>query len=387
MAVFIVILFWFSVALVAYVYIGYPLLISLGSGFVPPPNKHGEYLPRLTLIIPARNEEQWIRHKLENTLELDYPKHLLEIIVASDGSTDQTVAIASGFQSEGVAVAVFVERQGKQEMLNILATRSTAEILVMTDTHVLLERASIRNLVRHFADAKIGCVTGQRLCILQPGVPQGAGEGMYWRYESWIKRSESRMHSCLGAHGQLYAVRRSVFPHVERVGEDFYIPMKIIAATGMRVLFEPGAIAHTPAAANLQIEFERKTRAHVSFLMTLPMLPELLVPWRNPVWWQYISHHLLRMTVPIALGGILVSSFLLAARGDLYWWAAASQLVFYLLSVIGFMLAFRDIRINIFYIPFYFVLANASLARALLRWPRKKYDYAWNRTERIPVSG
>ena len=384
---FSVILFWLSVALIGYVYIGYPLLISLWSRFFAPRKQYLDYLPRLTLIIPARNEEQWIRHKLENTLELDYPRELIQIIVASDGSTDQTVAVASGFEHRGIIVAEFIERQGKQEMLNILAARSTAEILVMTDTHVLLERESVRNLVRHFADNQVGCVTGQRLCILQPGVPQGAGEGIYWRYESWIKKNESRVHSCLGAHGQLYAVRRSVFPHVERVGEDFYIPMKIIAATGMRVIFEPTAIAHTPAAADLRIEFERKTRAHVSFLLTLPILPELLMPWRNPVWWQYVSHHLLRMTVPIALAGTFISSLLLAARGNVYWWAAGAQLVFYLLSVVGFILALRDIRINLFYIPFYFSLANASLARALLRWPRKKYDYAWNRTERVPVSG
>jgi cellulose synthase/poly-beta-1,6-N-acetylglucosamine synthase-like glycosyltransferase len=380
-----VIAFWVSLALTLYVYLGYPVLVALLAQFCRPTPSEPDYLPRLTLIIPARNEEQWIRHKLENTLELDYPRELLQIIVASDGSTDRTVAIASRFESQGVEVAAFIDRHGKQDMLNRLAPRSTAEILVMTDTHVLLERESIRNLVRHFADPEVGCVTGRRLCIVQAGVPQGDGEGLYWRYESWIKRNESRVHSCLGAHGQLYAVRRAVFPQVARVGEDFYIPMKIISATGMRVLFEPEAISHTPAAANLGIEFERKTRAHVSFLLTLPMLPELLLPWRNPVWWQFISHHLLRMAMPLALGGMLVSSSLLARRGNGYTWATCIQLAFYVMSAIGWFLAQRDIRIKIFYIPFYFVLANASLARALLRWPRRKYDYAWNRTERVPI--
>jgi cellulose synthase/poly-beta-1,6-N-acetylglucosamine synthase-like glycosyltransferase len=357
------------------------------SHFCSRPELSDGHQPLVTLIIPARNEEQWIRHKIENTLALDYPRSLLCIVIASDGSTDRTVAIAREFETQGVELAAFSERRGKQEMLNLLAAQTSSEVLVMTDTHVLLETESLRNLVRHFADPKVACVTGQRLCILQAGVPQGQGEGVYWRYESWIKRSESRVHSCLGAHGQLYAVRRSLFPHVEKVGEDFYIPMKIVAATGMRVIFEPRAIAHTPAAANLKIEFERKTRAHVSFLLTLPLLPKLLLPWRNPVWWQYVSHHVLRMAVPLALAGALATSFVLAPHSHWYAAAAAAQSLFYAMSAVGLWLALHDIRVRLFYIPFYFVFANAAIANALLRWPRRKYEYAWNRTERIPVSG
>ena len=318
------------------------------------------------------------RQKIKNTLALDYPRSRMRIVVASDGSTDRTVAIAREFESQGVEAAAFPERRGKQEMLNILAAKASSEILVMTDAQVLLESESVRNLVRHFADPTVGCVAGQRMCILQAGVPQGQGEGVYWRYESWIKRSETRVHSCLGAHGQLYAVRRSVFPQVEKVGEDFYIPMKIIAATGLRVIFEPHAIAHTPAAANLTIEFERKTRAHVSFLLTLPLLPELLIPWQNPVWWQYVSHHVLRMAVPVAMAGMLASSLFLAPPNHWYAIAVVIQGMFYAMSAAGLWLATRDIRVKLFYIPFYFVFANAAIARALWRWPRRKYDYAWN---------
>jgi cellulose synthase/poly-beta-1,6-N-acetylglucosamine synthase-like glycosyltransferase len=377
--------FWISLLLTLYVYIAYPLLVAFLARFSRHTSAEQDFIPHLTLIIPARNEEQWIRHKIENTLALDYPRALLRVLVASDGSTDGTVPIARAFESQGVEVAAFLERQGKQEMLNVLVAQASSEILVMTDTHVLLEPDSLRYLVRHFADPEVGCVTGQRMCILQSGVPQGQGEGVYWRYESWIKQSESRVHSCLGAHGQLYAVRRSVFPRVEKVGEDFYIPMKIIAATGLRVILEPRAIAHTPAAANLTIEFERKTRAHVSFLLTLPLLPELLLPWRNPVWWQYVSHHVLRMAVPLAMVGTLASSIFLAPHSRGFVFAAAAQVMFYAMSAVGFGLALRDIRIKLFYIPFYFVFANVAIARALLRWPARKYDYAWNRTERIPV--
>jgi poly-beta-1,6-N-acetyl-D-glucosamine synthase len=371
---------------VVYTYAGYPLLLATVASLLPRRRRDQGFLPSLTLIIPAHDEELWIRQKLENAMCLDYPRELLQIIVASDGSTDRTVEIAREFEARGVEVVAFAERYGKQDMLNALAPRVNGEVLVMTDTHVLLQADSIRWLVSHFADPRVACVTGRRLCIEQKGVPQGAGESLYWRYESWIKQNESRLHSCMGANGQLYAVRRAAFPHVEKVGEDFYIPMKIIADTGLRVLYEPRAVCTTPAAAHLTTEFERKTRAHVSFLLTLPLVAELLLPWKSRVWWQFVSHHVMRMVVPLALVGMLVASIYLAPADRFYVFALIAQLIFYVLAAGGFFLARRDVRWKIFYVPFYFTFANLAVMRALLRWPRGKYDYAWKRTERLPIS-
>jgi len=382
-------IFWLSVAVVVYTYVGYPIFIAILARIRGRRSREttAAFLPFVTLIIPAHNEERWIRHKIENTLELDYPRDLLQIVIASDGSSDRTVDIAREFESRNVAVAVFEERHGKQEMLNLMVPKSVGDIVVMTDTNVLLRPDSVRLLVRSFADREVGCVTGRKLCIEQKGVPQGAGENLYWRYESWIKQNESCLHSCLGAHGQLFAVRRSVFPPVKKVGEDFYIPMKLVASTGLRVIYEPEAIAYTPAAANLAIEFERKTRAHVSFLLTLSLLPVLMFPFKTPVWWQYVSHHVLRMIVPPALIAMFVSLATLARSGRFYFALFVAQVIFYALAAIGFALARRDIRIKLFYVPFYFTFANAAVALALLRWPRRKYDYAWKRTERIPIAG
>ena len=379
-------IFWISVMVAVYAYAGYPLLISLAALFRTVRKSLVDYMPLVTVIIPAHNEENWIRQKIENTLALDYPRELIRIVVASDGSSDRTVAIAREFDMRGVEVAAFAERRGKQDMLNALAPSAWGEIVVMTDTNVLLQADSVRMLVRNFSDPQVGCVTGRRLCIEQRGVPQGAGENLYWRYESWIKTNESRLHSCLGAHGQLFAVRRSAFPRVAKVGEDFYIPMKLLASTRLRVIYEPEAIAYTPAAANLGVEFERKTRAHVSFLLTLSLLPELLLPLKTPIWWQYISHHVLRMIVPLALIATLGTSAWLAASSRFYLAVLFAQAIFYALAAIGFVLARRDVRIKLFYFPFYFAFANAALALALLRWPRRKYDYAWKRTERVPIS-
>jgi cellulose synthase/poly-beta-1,6-N-acetylglucosamine synthase-like glycosyltransferase len=380
-------LFWASAGLVVYVYFGYPVLVDLLSrwrGVSRDPFKALPQLPSVTVLIPAHNEERWIRRKIENTLDLDYPKGQMEIVVASDGSDDATAVIAGEFANRGVRVVAFPTRLGKQEMLNRLVPKATGEIIVATDTNALLAQDALRKLLRHFSNPAVGGATGRRVCIIQKRSAPSEGEGLYWRYDSWIRESESRVHSCLGAHGQLYAIRKAVFPHVEKVGEDFYIPMKVIASTGQRIVYEPDAVAAIPAAANLSIEFERKARGGVAFLLTLPMMGELLVPWRSPVWWQFISHKVLRMFVPPALLLMLVCSAALAPASRFYLAICLAQVVFFLLAAGGAILAKYGRRPKLFYVPFYFTFANAAFGLGWLRWPRRKYDHAWQRTERLP---
>jgi len=385
------IFFWVATALVVYTYAGYPVVLAMlarrrPAGVRPANGTHRGVLdlPSATLIIPACNEERWIARKIENALALDYARERLEIIVASDGSTDRTAEIARAYEPCGVSVVAFPFRHGKQDMLNRLAPDARGEIVVMTDTNALLSADALREIVRPFADAQVGCAIGRRVCIVQQRSVPSVAESLYWRYESWIKRAESRLHSCLGATGQLYAVRRSVFPHVERVGEDFYIPMKILASTGLRIAYAPEAVAAIPAAATLEIEFERKTRAHVAFLLSLPLLKELLVPGRSRVWWQFFSHHVLRMLVPPAMLAALVCSVVLAGESPLYAIALLAQALFCGLALAGWGFAELGHRPKIFYFPFYFAFVQLALTQAWLRWPRRKYDYAWQRTERLP---
>jgi poly-beta-1,6-N-acetyl-D-glucosamine synthase len=382
------ILFAAAAALVFYTYAGYPMVLALHprrtrktmDGADAPSAK----LPRVTLVIPACNEERWIARKIENTLALEYPAAQLEIVVASDGSTDATAEIARGYEARGISTVAFPSRLGKQEMLNRLVPDARGEIIVMTDANAILEPDSLRALVRPFADPRVGCAIGRRVCIVQERSVPSVAESFYWRYESWIKQAESRWHSCLAATGQLYAVRRGVFPHVERVGEDFYIPMKVLASTGLHIAYVPEAVAAIPAAANLSIEFERKTRAHVAFLISLPMLKALLAPGRTPVWWQFISHHVLRMLVPPAMLAALACSIVLAGASSFYLLAMLVQCLFYLLAIAGWFFAVRGLRPKIFYFPFYFVFVQLALGQSWLRWPRGKYEYAWQRTERLP---
>jgi poly-beta-1,6-N-acetyl-D-glucosamine synthase len=378
------ILFWVAIALVFYTYAGYPLVLALGA-FRKQEEKSecDTVLPAVTLIIPARNEERWIARKIENTLALTYPRDHLEIVVASDGSTDRTVEIARRYEPRGVTVAAFSERLGKQDMLNRLVPGASGEIVVNTDANALLAKDAIEQLVRPFADPSVGCAIGRRICILQQRSVASLAESFYWRYESWIKQAESRWYSCLAPTGQLYAVRRSVFPHVERVGEDFYIPMKILASTGKRSVYVPAAVAAIPAAANLSIEFERKTRVHVFLLIALPMIKDLLIPGRTPVWWQFISHHIFRMLVPPAMLAAFLVSFALAPASPFYFFATLAQILFYGLAFVGWIVATIGRRPKIFYLPFYFVFVQLALAQAWIRWPRRKADYAWQRTERL----
>jgi poly-beta-1,6-N-acetyl-D-glucosamine synthase len=379
--------FWLSILLIFYTYAGYPLVLAFRPRRHKVPravNIPDLELPSVSLIIPACNEERWIARKIDNALALDYPSALLEIIVASDGSADATAEIARAYEPRGVRTEAFLARLGKQEMLNRIVPEVSGKIVAMTDANALLEPGSLRALVAPFADPSIGAAIGRRVCIVQQRSVPSLAESVYWRYESWIKRAESRWHSCLAATGQFYAVRRSVFPHVERVGEDFYIPMKVLASGGGRVAYVPEAVAAIPAAASLSIEFERKTRAHVAFLLSLPLLKDLCIPGRTPVWWQFLSHHALRMLVPPAMIAALLSSPSLAATSPFYFFATAAQVLFYVFALAGWLLAESGRRPKLFYFPFYFVFVQFALAEAWWRWPRKQYDFAWQRSERLP---
>jgi len=380
--------FWLSLALVLYVYVGYPVLIYLLSRLRPhpaPPAGEPAELPRVTVIIPAYNEECWIRRKIENTLALDYPRNRLEILVASDGSTDATVAITGEFQSQGAEVRHFPERKGKTALLNRVVPQARGEIVLLTDANALLAADALRLLVEHFQDQQVACATGLRLCSPTPSFAT-EGEGLYWRYESWIKQSESRLHSCLGAQGQILALRRAAFPPIPAIGDDFFIPMKIIIATGARVVLEPRAKAWIPAAATLGQEFERKVRSHVSLLCDLPYLKAGLNPMTSAIWWQFLSHHLLRLFVPLGMIAALVFSSFLWSEGLLYQVALAGQGVFYAAALVGFSLERRALRGRVFYLPFYFCFANAAVLLAWRRWWQRKAQFAWERTERIPPS-
>jgi poly-beta-1,6-N-acetyl-D-glucosamine synthase len=378
-------LLWISLTLVFYVYAIYPLLIAaaaMGRRRISAPEIPEGELPRIAVTIPASNEERWIARKIENTLALDYPHEKLRVIVASDGSTDRTSEIAQQYARRGVELIEFPSRIGKQEVLNRAIPQIAEEIVILTDANALLDPLAAQRLVRHFADPRIGCVAGRRVCAVQDRSAPSLGESIYWRYESWIKSSESRVHSATCADGQIYAVRRAAVARVEKGGEDFLIPMTMVSR-GYRFVFEPEAVALVPAAAGLESEFHRKIRSHACFLLNAWLLRRLLVPGRSPVWWQLLSHHVLRMTVPPAMACALFTSVMLAESSHFYAALFVAQGLFYGLAAVGYFLAQHGCRPKIFYIPFYFTFAQFALGVAWWRWARGRHDFAWQRTERL----
>jgi cellulose synthase/poly-beta-1,6-N-acetylglucosamine synthase-like glycosyltransferase len=380
------VLFWGSVLLVLHVYVGYPLGIYAwsklhGAGPRTPDAAVGE-LPSVTVLIPAHNEERWIARKLENTLCLQYPYTRLQILVASDGCTDHTVDIARQYAPWGVEVNHCTERGGKTAMLNRVVPTARGEIILLTDCNALLPPDTIQLLALHFQDPSVGCVTGEKVCV-RTASSASQGEGLYWHYEAWIKNSESQMGSCLGSNGQVMAVRKSLFPHIPVIGDDFYVPMKILISTGAQVRFEPRAKASIPAAANLGLELERKVRSHVSLLRDLPYLKAGLNPIKSRIWWSFLSHHVLRLFVPFALLTALASSAYMSSAMGIYGLSTMIQAIFYFAAIMGYIFARWGIHLRIFYLPFYFVLANLAVLLAWARWARGKHQHAWQRTERI----
>lgn len=382
------ILFWFFVAVVMYAYVGYPILIaciSRGKRRCAADKSEAD-LPQLTIIIPAHNEERWIGRKVENVLELDYPRDRVQVLVVSDGSTDGTVEMAQRHASKQLQVLHFQERAGKTAALNRAIPWARGDILVFTDANALLDHDALKWLIPHFANPEVGGVAGNRTC-LPSGSPSTEGEGMYWRYEAWIKSSESRFHSCLGAYGQVFAVRRRLYPYVPAVSDDFSIPMKIVIDTGSRIIFEPHVLARIPAAMTLRQEWERKIRSHVAVLYDIAHLKRGLIPLHSPIWWQFWSHHVLRLLVPLAMIAALMVSPWLWAGGKIFRAVVSLEGLFYLAAAIGMILVLSRVPKNRFYACFYFVFANAAIIVSWARWLARRDAYTWRRTERVLPAG
>lgn len=382
--------FWSTVLLVFHVYVGYPLGIYLRARFSPgkaetPEPKGGDSeLPTVTVVVPAHNEERWIVRKVDNILGLNYPRKLLQVVIASDGCTDNTVALAERYADRGVEVNHISERTGKMATLNRVVPAARGEIIVITDANAVLSPDAFRWLMPHFQDPRVGCVTGVKLCMPTES-SASEGEGLYLRYESWIKQSESDLGSCLGSNGQLMAVRKSLFPLIPADSDDFYVPMKLLIDEGAQVRFEPRAKAWIPAAAYLGQEMRRKARTHVALFRNLPYLKKGLNPVHSPIWWRFLSHHVLRVFVPWALLIALLVSPLLWHAGIVDQLASRAQLAFYAAAVVGFVLDRLGIRVSAFYVPFYFTAANIALLLAWGQWMRMRdnpQDH-WQRTERV----
>lgn len=372
-------LFWTAAFFVAYVYVGYPAGLAVWAylrrrtgGRRPTRVNAFSFTPGVSIIIAARNEADRLPARIRNLLSLDYPAAKRQIIVVSDGSTDNTEAAVAPFDVDFVALPAC----GKAAALNAGVARARHDVLVFADARQAFSRGALRALVSPLADSIVGGITGELVlgCEGSKGRRTGAerrgrrvralkrdqraserrrhlsstvgdGVGLYWRYEKWLRRLESDVWSMLGATGAIYALRRSLWRPLPdgTILDDVLAPMRAVLA-GRRVLFSEAAQAYDHTPADSLAETRRKVRTLAGNVQILALEPRLLVPFVNPVWLQYFSHKVGRLLVPYALIALMASSIALATRHPFYTGVLAMQCAFYLLGGYGAWLEWRASR-------------------------------------------
>ena len=319
------VLFWSCVAVVAFTYAGYPACIWLRARIAPRPVAEGvmEPLPLVSVVMPVHDGEAMVAAKLHNLLALDYPAERIEVLVACDGCGDATASVARGIGDPRVRVLEFPQRRGKASCLNDAVAVARGEVLLMVDVRQRVEPAALRALVGYLADPAMGAVGGQ-LRFEDPATGFAASVDAYWRYESAIRLAEARSGSVVGVSGALYAMRRSLFRPLPAatVLDDVLVPMQVAAAGG-RVGWQPAAVAWDRASDSPSRERVRKVRTLAGNLQLVQLAPWLLDPRRNPLWFRFIGHKLLRLVAPWALLAMVVAAFVLA-RGDGFYLACAA---------------------------------------------------------------
>jgi cellulose synthase/poly-beta-1,6-N-acetylglucosamine synthase-like glycosyltransferase len=380
MADFPTLAFWLAIALIVYAYIGFSLLIIIAARLKNRRVQQKTITPRVSLIIPVWNEERTIAERLENALSLDYPVGALEIIVASDGSNDNTEVIVTKYEAQGVRLLSF-PRRGKIHALKDAVASAAGEILVFSDANSMYKRDALRMLVRNFADPEVGGVCGNQIYLkAKKADATSQGEGMYWSFDKWLKRMESLTGSIVSAHGAIYAIRRSLYqpPASAAVTDDFAISTAVIEQ-GYRLVFEGEAIAYEEPTASAALEFGRKVRIMTRGLRGVLLRRRLLNPFRYGFYsLELFSHKVLRRLVPVFLLVLLGASFVLSGRNDFYLTVTVAQVLFYVLAALGYSLRRHRLgRLKFFYIPFFYCLANAAALIAVIRILRGKKVERW----------
>ena len=371
-------IFWAALFLVVYTYLIYPVLLWLlaAGRKMPEYAPLGEW-PGVSLIIAAHNEEAVLRAKLENALAMDYPANRLDIIVVSDASTDGTDRIVAEFTERGVRLHRQEARGGKTEAQNAGVRLARGQFVAFSDANSMYAPSALKRLLAPFADERIGCVCGELQYANPDEQGAGKGEGLYWRYEQFLKRRESLLSSALGANGAIYALRRELF--VELRGDiisDFVAPLHAWRR-GFRIAYEPTAIATEYSSGRFGDEFRRRRRIVSRSLYGLWTEAGLLNPFAHFFFaLQMFSHKLLRWLVPVWLVVVLAVNISLVADGY-YGLLLALQVAFYGLATLGLLLPEWLGRHWLFYVPAYFTATNWGTLLGLLSFLTGRRHRVW----------
>ena len=389
------ILFWTLLFIVFYTYVGYGILLyflvkirrifKIGKKA----KVDTSYEPEVTLFIAAYNEKDYVDAKMKNTLALDYPKDKLNIVWVTDGSDDGTPDLLR--QYEGATVYHLDERNGKIGAMNRGMEFVKTPIVIFSDANTNLGKESIRRIVNLFSNPKVGCVSGEkRIMNKESDVASGAGEGIYWKYESTLKKWDAELYSVVGAAGELFAIRTDLYRHVEKdtILDDFIISLRV-AQEGYTIQYDPEAYAIESASANVKEELKRKIRISAGGIQSVVRLSSLLNIFKyGTLSFQYISHRVLRWTLtPLCLVLLIpVLSVLAFNEGildfglysTLFW----LQLLFYAGALIGWFLENISIKIKLLFVPYYFFIMNLSVVLGFFRYMKKTQSVNWERAQR-----
>jgi cellulose synthase/poly-beta-1,6-N-acetylglucosamine synthase-like glycosyltransferase len=362
-------LFWASAAAFVYAYAGYPVLVWLVSWLRPRAVRRAECEPAVSVIITAYNEERDLASKLENTLALDYPKEKLEIIVASDCSSDRTDEIARAFALRGVRLHRQAERLGKTAAQNAAVELARGEVILFSDATTLYQKDVLRALTPNFADPSVGCVAGKLIYVDSSSSATGSGAKSYWGYETFLKTHESRACSLIGASGCLYAVRRTAYtPLYNEACSDFIIATKMMEQ-GLRAVYEPAAVCTEETNQRADKELRMRVRVITQTYTDLWRHRAMLNPLRSGFYAvELLSHKVLRYLVPVLLLLVLLSTAALATRSWFYAALFGGQILFYAAALAGWLLERAGARLRPLALPAYFVLANLACIIAFFKF-------------------
>lgn len=382
-------LFWVMLGIVFYSYVGYGIvlffMVRLKRLFKKSLKEEKEIdLPEVTLLIAAFNEKDYVRQKVENSLALNYPPEKLHQMWVTDGSDDGTPDLLKEYPQ--VKVLHNPERNGKIAAMNRGMNFVETPIVIFSDANTILGKESIMKIAEMFNDPKVGCVSGEkRIATDTAEAASAAGEGIYWKYESTLKRWDAELNSVVGAAGELFAIRTDLYQEVEpdTLLDDFIISLRV-AMKGYTIQYDPEAYAMETASLNVKEELKRKIRIAAGGIQSVVRLSPLLNIFRYGLLsFQYISHRVLRWTIaPLALLLIFVFNAVLIPYTPLYRVLFILQLGFYLGSAVGWLLENRKIKLKIFFIPYYFFIMNYAVYAGFLRFLKKKQSVNWERAKR-----
>lgn len=394
------ILFWLCIGLVVYTYIGYGIVAwflvkirkILGKEF----KKHNDpvFLPKVTLVIPAYNEMSCIAAKVKNTFGLDYPDDKLQVLFVTEGSNDGTSEYIKSLETTFPNLRMIGgdTRRGKIEAMNIAIKTITTPIVIFTDANTNLNNQVIKNIVRHFQDPVVGAVAGEKRIETEGSeAAAGAGEGLYWKYESFLKKLDTELYSVVGAAGELFAVRTDLFGEVEKdtLLDDFMVSLRI-AADGYRVIYEPDAYASERPSFSIQEEMKRKIRIAAGGFQSIARLVFLWNIFRYGLLsFQYVSHRAMRWAVaPFCLPLIFLFNIALFFLETsllsqlLYQVIMFAQIAFYGMAIIGYYLENKKIRVKLLFVPFYFSFMNYCAIKGYFRYRNGLTSGIWEKAKR-----